>query len=234
MAVTAKTYLVVVGTAGRASAGFGNNQASQGQSAVYGGGGTTNGWAGNGGPGSGGGLTGLFYNNSFTQGNAILIAGAGGGGGASRAGVGNRGGAGGGTTGQDGTADYQGFQYAGRGGTQGAGGTALTVGNGCGSSVHYAGLALQGSGNAQGYGCYGGGGGSGYWGGSHGSFVEPNTMGGAGGGSGYAHPTKVVNATLTQGNRETPANAGSSLRSGAGASGLSAATGGRLIIRYAG
>jgi len=227
--VTAKTYLVVVGTAGRNGAGTGSNtSAAPAANAVYGGGGPTNGWADIGGPASGGGLTGLFDNNTYNQGNAILIAGGGGGGGASRAGTGNRGGAGGGSTGQAGLAPYQGNQYAGSPGRQDGGGN--TPGGQCPAGP--SGSALQGGSP----GCYGGGGGGGYFGGGAGAYLEGDTMGGAGGGSGYAHPSKVTagTAVLTTGNYETPANAGSSLRAGAGNSGLSAATAGRLIIRYPG
>jgi hypothetical protein len=177
-------------------------------------------------------MSGLFDNNSYSQANAILIAGGGGGGGASRAGYGNMGGAGGGSTGQDGRSDYNGG-YNGAGGSQSAGGRSTTT-NQCGDSPRQAGQALLGSGTNTGHGCYGAGGGGGYWGGSHGTYAEPNTMGGGGGGSGYAHPTKVTNAVLTTGSYTTPGNSGSSLRSGAGAGGFyNNPTGGRLIIRYA-
>jgi hypothetical protein len=59
-------------------------------------------------------------------------------------------------------------------------------------------------------------------------------MGGGGGGSGYAHPSKVTSPVLTTGSGDTPGNSGSSLRGGAGNGGLNASTGGRLIIRYPG
>jgi hypothetical protein len=228
VAVTAKTYLVVVGTAGRLGTGSSANQdASPAAQSVYGGGGPTNGWAGGGGPASGGGLTGLFDNNSFTQGNAILIAGGGGGGGASRAGTGNAGGGGGGSSGENGVAPYQGAYY-GVGGSQGSGGQTSPAGQQCGAGIN--GSAFQGGSP----GCYGGGGGGGYFGGGAGGYAEPNTMGGGGGGSGYSHPSKVVNAVLTTASASTPANSGSSLRAGAGNGGLSASTAGRLIVRYAG
>jgi urease beta subunit len=228
VAVTAKTYLVVVGTAGRNGTGSSNNtSAAVAANAVYGGGGPTNGWADAGGPASGGGLTGLFDNNSFTQGNAILIAGGGGGGGASRAGQGNAGGGGGGSNGENGVAPYQGAYY-GVGGSQGSGGQTSPAGQQCGAGIN--GSAFQGGSP----GCYGGGGGGGYYGGGAGGYAEPNTMGGGGGGSGYAHPTKVVNAVLTTASASTPANSGSSLRSGAGNGGFSASTAGRLVIRYPG
>ena len=226
VAVTAKTYLVVVGTAGRLGTGTsGGQDASPASQAVYGGGGPTNGWAGGGGPGSGGGLTGLFDNNTYNQANAILIAGGGGGGGASRAGQGNRGGAGGGTTGENGASPYQGSYY-GVGGSQGGGGQSSPSGNQCGAAQNN-GSALQGGTHT----CYGGGGGGGYFGGGHGGYVESNTMGGGGGGSGYAHPSKVVNAVLTAGSGDNPGNSGSSLRAGAGVGGMNSATAGRLIIR---
>jgi hypothetical protein len=221
---SAKSYKVVVGQRGLPG--------SQSQDVVYGGGGRANGWSSSlSGPGSGGGLTGLFETGTYNQANAVLIAGGGGGGGASRAGYGNRGGGGGGTTGQNGTSDYT-SGYFGRGGSQTAGG-ASGNGNQCGAAQQN-GFALNGGGWPT-HGCYGGGGGGGYFGGGHGTYAESNTMGGGGGGSGYAHPTKVTGAVLTQANRTTPANSGSSLRGGAGVGGFyNNPTAGRLIIRYQG
>ena len=179
-----KTYGVVVGGAGANAEGSANGLSSN--QFTYGGGAPSRPDTGDDRyGGQGGGLSGFFDNNTFNAANAILIAGGGGGGGSSRAGEGNMGGAGGGFTGQDGRADYQGAAYAGKGGTQSAGGASPTAGSGNSTQPTQLAGGITGS--------YGGGGGGGWWGGSAGSYVEPNTMGGGGGGSSYAHPTKTVN-----------------------------------------
>jgi hypothetical protein len=145
--------------------------------------------------GGGGGYTGIFL-ASVSQGNALAIAGGGGGGGSSRAGEGNVGGAGGGTTGADGTAAYDSSGFAGKGGTQSAGGFQPY------DPAPQSAGALQGG--AARTNNYGGGGGGGYYGGSGGGYNEPNTMAGGGGGSGYVNPSFVSGPfTNAQGSGQT-------------------------------
>lgn len=204
------TWRVVVG-----GAGGGSGQ----QNSPAGGGGNGTSW----GNGSGGGMSGIFDNDSYTQGTASLIAGGGGGGGSSRAGTGNNGGGGGGTSGQNGFAPYQG--QAGRAGTQNAGGAGA-------DGQGQAGSALQGGAG----GPHGGGGGGGYYGGGAGSYVEPNGMNGGGGGSGYFNSGHGwTNTTLTAGSAQTVANSASpywSANAGTGGNVSGQGNVGRLIIRY--
>jgi hypothetical protein len=174
-----QVFYIVVGQGGQTNY-------SGGQTRNYGGGGTFYNNGDNRYSGAGGGYTGIFTSSGIAQGNAILIAGGGGGGGCSRMRDGNWGGAGGGLNGEGGNAAYDGrYSYAGTGGTQSGGGTnAINSGNNGG--------ALVGGYGRWGNNPYGGGGGSGYYGGAGGDYVESNTMAGAGGGSGY------VNSSLTQ------------------------------------
>jgi hypothetical protein len=220
----AKSYAVMVGGGGANAEGTNNGLSSN----VF--------TAGGGAPsrpdtgddrysGQGGGLSGFFDNNTYNAANAILIAGGGGGGGSSRAQIGNIGGAGGGLVGEDGKAPYQGQAYAGKGGTQTAGGANVTAGTGNSTLPTQLAGGITGS--------YGGGGGGGWWGGSAGSYVEPNTMGGGGGGSSYAHPTKTEFASLVGGSGLYPPQAGSRSTSQA-FGGLVASPGGNgiVVIRY--
>jgi hypothetical protein len=183
--------------------------------------GTGNTW----GNGSGGGLSGVFNNNTYNQGNALLIAGGGGGAGASRtSGAGNVAGAGGGTNGVDGSSPYAGG-HNGRGGTQSAGGATPSGNSGSGAG------ALQGGTGAS---PYGGGGGGGYFGGSGGGYVEPETMGGGGGGSGFFNSSLVSSPTLTAGSGINPGNSGSPFRGTAGVAGAQTdnSTAGIVVLRY--
>jgi hypothetical protein len=183
------------------------------------------------GNGSGGGLSGLFDNNSFTQGNAIVIAGGGGGGGTSRSGSTGTSGSmlgagGGGTTGQNATNPYD-PSYAGLGGTQSGGGANPVNGNnGYSPTFPNGGVPSP----------HGPGGGGGYYGGSGGGYNEPSSMSGAGGGSGYYNSSLVRAQTLTQGNYWVPANNSGSIYTGSYGNGgtTSGATGtqGYVVIRY--
>ena len=157
-----------------------------------------------------GGLTGIF-SSSISQANSIMIAGGGGIGTDYIGSYGGDGGAGGGSSGQDGTGN--GLQN-GRGGTQIAGGSPAIY-NGV-----PAGSALQAN---------GGDGGAGYWGGG------AQNAAGSGGGSGYIHPTKVVNGTTVTGASSTPANSSDSERSGSAQGSLGNTPGsmGIIIIRAA-
>ena len=157
-----------------------------------------------------GGLTGIF-SSSISQANSIMIAGGGGIGTDYIGAYGGDGGAGGGSSGQDGTGN--GLQN-GRGGTQIAGGSPAIY-NGV-----PAGSALQAN---------GGDGGAGYWGGG------AQNAAGSGGGSGYIHPTKVVNGTTVTGASSTPANSSDSERSGSAQGSLGNTPGsmGIIIIRAA-
>jgi hypothetical protein len=157
---------------------------------------------------AGGGYTGLFL-TTVTQANAILIAGGGGGGGSSRANTGNIGGAGGGIEGRDGHSPYDGKEeFRGRGGTQTFAGEANSNGRDrygitCSNQSDQQG-ALQGG--RMTVNSYGGGGGGGYWGGSAGGYSEPNTLAGAGGGSGFVHPSRILGGGTLAGAYRTPPN----------------------------
>jgi hypothetical protein len=157
-----------------------------------------------------GGLTGIF-SSSISQANSIMIAGGGGIGTDYIGSYGGNGGAGGGSSGQDGTGN--GLQN-GKGGTQIAGGSPAVY-NGV-----PAGSALQAN---------GGDGGAGYWGGG------AQNAAGSGGGSGYIHPTKVINGVTVTGASSTPANSSDSERSGSaqGSLGNTAGSMGIIIIRAA-
>jgi hypothetical protein len=228
------------GGAGGAAFGILPLSASTAFSVMVGGPGVTNGTtspAGGGGPvigggdnrygASGGGLSGLFL-NTYTQANALVIAGGGGGGGSSRAGTGNQGGAGGGTNGENGYSPYDGkTNFQGQGGTQTAAGGVINNSS-SGQGALQGGTCTAGSG-------YGGGGGGGYWGGSAGGYSESNTMSGGGGGSGYLSPT-LVGGLLSAGVATTPGDSGNALRGSYGNAGAVSSTGtqGVVIIRYVG
>ena len=157
-----------------------------------------------------GGLTGIF-SSSISQANSIMIAGGGGIGTDYIGSYGGNGGAGGGSSGQDGTGN--GLQN-GKGGTQIAGGSPAVY------NSQKAGSALQ---------VNGGDGGAGYWGGG------AQNAAGSGGGSGYIHPTKVINGVTVTGASSTPANSSDSERSGSaqGSLGNTAGSMGIIIIRAA-
>lgn len=158
----------------------------------------------------GGGLTGfLSGNSSYSQGNALLIAGGGGAGGDT--GYGGVGGAGGGSSGVASNGALQG----GGGGTSSAGGSASSY-NGA-----TAGSAMTGGHSATVAQGAGGGGGGGYYGGGG------SNVGGGGGGSGYA-----PSGTTTAGSTSTPGNSGDAVRNGAGQGGSGSTNGadGRIYI----
>jgi len=180
----------------------GQGGAVNGNSVGYGGGGQANRTGSDNRYGSnGGGLSGLFL-TTYSQANAILIAGGGGGGGSSRAQVGNAGGGGGGLVGQDGRSPYDGKDiYRGRGG----GGVAPDQAASDSDNTNQPGAALLG-GTCRVNG-YGGAGGGGYFGGSAGGYSESNTMGGGAGGSGYINLTYVRNGRTHQGEHRMGAGA---------------------------
>ena len=136
--------------------------------------------------GSGGGRSAIRL-ESATE-DLITAGGAGGGGYDAKCG-----GAGGGTTGQDAIIRTANGEH-GKGGTQtagGAGGYSVNAKTG-GTGVKYqGGLGRDES----------GGGGGGYWGGGGGGDNI-----GAGGGSGYLHPTLITNGSLVQGTCTIPGN----------------------------
>lgn len=135
---------------------------------------------------SGGGRSAIRLTNATED---LITAGGGGGGGYDA----KCGGAGGGTTGQDAVIRTSNGEH-GKGGTQtagGAGGYSVNARTG-GTGVKYqGGLGRDDS----------GGGGGGYWGGGGGGDNI-----GAGGGSGYSHPTLITNRSLVQGTCSTPGN----------------------------
>jgi uncharacterized repeat protein (TIGR02543 family) len=135
---------------------------------------------------SGGGRSAIRLPNATED---LITAGGGGGGGFDA----KCGGAGGGTTGQDAVVRTSNGEH-GKGGTQtagGAGGYSVNARTG-GTGVKYqGGLGRDDS----------GGGGGGYWGGGGGGDNI-----GAGGGSGYSHPTLITNRSLVQGTCSTPGN----------------------------
>jgi hypothetical protein len=193
------TLLLVVGQGGRYSA-------SGTILTTYGHATTTSRAAGDGASGgTGGGLSGIFRQNSFTQSNALLIAGGGGGGSgygqyAPATSVHVRGGGGGGAnlSGQDGDPQPNGFLAYGRAGTTTAGGLPGSdfYRDSRGSTISlnndsFAGGALYGGSAATGSSwTEGGGGGAGYWGGGPGNHDNEGGMwGNGGGGSGYAIST---------------------------------------------
>ena len=136
--------------------------------------------------GSGGGRSAIRLENTTED---LITAGGGGGGGYDA----KCGGAGGGTTGQDAVIRSANGEH-GKGGTQtagGAGGYSVNAKTG-GTGVKYqGGLGRDES----------GGGGGGYWGGGGGGDNI-----GAGGGSGYLHPTLITNGGLVQGTCTIPGN----------------------------
>jgi hypothetical protein len=169
----------------------------------------TGGGAGGGsGAGAGGGLTGIFANASFTQANALMIAG-GGGGGSKYYNSTQTAGAGGGSSGQS---------SGGGGGTQVAGGAG---GVGGGNAVSGSpGTALAGGAGATGNAGYpGGGGGAGWYGGGGGHARNSGDGIGppGGGGSGYLGAS-IISGTTTTGSGTTPANSGDANRGTAGSS----------------
>ena len=132
----------------------------------------------------------------------------------------------GGFIGQDGLAPYQGQAYAGKGGTQTAGGANPTAGQANSTAPTQLAGGITGA--------YGGGGGGGWWGGSAGAYVEPNTMGGGGGGSSYAHPTKTTNPLFETGHyMYAPSTAfRSSDAIGRGGNVSASGSNGYVVIRY--
>lgn len=181
------TYYLVVGVGGQTNY-------TGGTTPRYGGGGGFVNNTGNKYTGSGGGLTGIFTGSTPSQSNAVLIAGGGGGGGSSRQQDGNGGGAGGGIFGQHGDSAYDSKPtYAGGGGTQSTGGTAIGT----------AGSALEGG--RTNTNTYGGGGGGGYYGGGGGAYSEDDTMGGGGGGSGFINSSLTTYGAMFTGFRDKPA-----------------------------
>jgi hypothetical protein len=137
--------------------------------------------------GTGGGYAGIFR-GSVIAANALLIAGGGGGGGSARASWrGNNGGAGGGKTGCTGDSLHDNKPtFAGTGGTQTAGGASAGGGPTVGAQFQGGNCSVN---------SYGGGGGGGWYGGGGGTYSEPNTMAGAGGGSGYVHSSILLGDT---------------------------------------
>ena len=187
--------LIVVGAGGVSNGG---------STRAYGGGGCNNrpGATDNRYAGSGGGLAGVFLNYNATAENCLVIAAGGGGGGSSRAGHGNSGGGGGGLEGLDGQNSYAPSTYTAQGGTQTAAGLTPHPGNPSPRPAdERAGQFLGGY-------CvehsYGGGGGSGWYGGDGGAYLEPNTMSGGAGGSSYIMPSSIFphsgSPTMTSGN----------------------------------
>ena len=187
--------MIVVGAGGVSNGG---------STRAYGGGGCNNrpGATDNRYAGSGGGLAGVFLNYNATAENCLVIAAGGGGGGSSRAGHGNSGGGGGGLEGLDGQNSYAPSTYTAQGGTQTAAGLTPHPGNPSPRPAdERAGQFLGGY-------CvehsYGGGGGSGWYGGDGGAYLEPSTMSGGAGGSSYVIPSAVFphtgNPVMTSGN----------------------------------
>jgi uncharacterized repeat protein (TIGR02543 family) len=175
------TYAVSTPTAFAIIVGQGGNGNTPGVD-TYGGGGKAD-YA------SGGGRSAI----RLASGTEDLITAGGGGGGGFDA---KCGGAGGGTTGQDAVIRTSNGEH-GKGGTQtagGAGGYSVNARTG-GTGVKYqGGLGRDDS----------GGGGGGYWGGGGGGDNI-----GAGGGSGYSHPTLITNRSLVQGTCTIPGNSAS-------------------------
>ena len=175
------TYAVSTPTTFTIIVGQGGNGTTQSLD-TYGGGGKAD-------YGSGGGRSAI----RLASGTEDLITAGGGGGGGYDA---KCGGAGGGTTGQDAVIRTSNGEH-GKGGTQtagGAGGYSVNARTG-GTGVKYqGGLGRDDS----------GGGGGGYWGGGGGGDNI-----GAGGGSGYSHPTLITSRSLVQGTCTTPGNSAS-------------------------
>lgn len=171
--------------------------------------------------GQGGGRSAIILNSED-----LITAGGGGGGGTTN---GNnfdeQGGGGGGLTGQDGTSEAS-AAYAGKGGTQIAGGAAGS-GSQAGSS---AGLKYQG-GRPNSPASYGGSGGGGYWGGGAGAYTA-SYMGGGGGGSSYIGGTGVTNGTIYGAKGRFQANVTDPENGGAGLGGLPSVAGqpGKIVI----
>jgi hypothetical protein len=197
--------------------------------------------------GMGGGLSGIFLNNTFTQGNALLVSGAGGGGTSyfQNASTNQRGGGGGGANlaGGDGDSQPDGYTAYGRGATTSAGGQNGAVffksSNGLGLNNNgINGGALYG-GHASDFSSWteGGGGGSGYWGGGPGNHDSAGgNWGNGGGGSGYAnltYCTNVVGASATKNVISSTATADPYYASGIGTGNAAAAGGnGRVVLVY--
>jgi len=186
-------YTIRVGAHGRGA----NTTNTNFYRAAAGGGGSST-WDGNWSTGGGGAYTGIFA-GAETFANSVMIAGGGGGGGVTRnSSSAATGGGGGGTTGAAGWfVGTEGASQAGGGGTQSAAGVQSNP-SGYGSLVA-AGQLLGGQVGTNGAGI-GAGGGSGYYGGAAGIYSGDN-VGGGGGGSGFAHPSLTVGATLTQATR---------------------------------
>ncbi|MFB7909910.1 hypothetical protein ACFC1T_26085, partial [Kitasatospora sp. NPDC056076] len=181
--VPGQRLLIVVGEGGRA-----NSSAN-----TYGGGGAGNSADYPG--GSGGGLSGVFT-STYTQGQALVIAGGGGGATGTRNAITGAGGGGGTSGSARGRITHDGGP-----GTRTAGGQAGTGGSVSGAP----GAALHGGNSAQIAGRFtmgGGGGGGGYYGGGGGTS-QPNSNdasqipGAGGGGSGYLAPTVTGGTTIS-------------------------------------
>jgi hypothetical protein len=201
--------------------------------------------------GNGGGLSGVFASNSFTQANALLIAGGGGGGSGygiyETSGANNiRGGGGGGANlpGENGDPQQNEFNAFGRGASTTAGGAPgsdfyRATGGGTTSTGNnsFAGGALYG-GTAASVASWteGGGGGSGYWGGGPGNHDSAGgRWGNGGGGSGYAAPgvLNVVGASASKSIISSTATSAPNYASGIGVP-VAGTTGGngRVVLVY--
>ena len=222
--VSGNSYLLVVGSGGQYSVSTfgGAGGTGVGTGGTGGNGSATNG-AGGGGAGSG-----IFYPNSVSQANAILIGGGGGG---------TNGyipGAGGGSSGQDGTGwDIGGYMW-GLGGSQTAAGAGSGAnysnegsrggagggmnGGGGGSGINGTAANPRNGGGAGGAGYFGGGGGTG-GGGASGS-------GGGGSGRVSTNTSLVTSGTTTAGNGVNPGNSTDANRATNAGLGIAASQGG--------
>lgn len=194
---------------------------------------------------AGGGYSGLFISNSYTQANALVMAGGGGGGGsATTLGTSNNvGGAGGGIAGEIGISAYNSAtSYQGNPGTQTAAGSDASS-----DSANVAGSQAAMTGGNPRTNSYGGGGGGGYFGGSAGGYLTAGSMAGGGGGSGYLNTARIKSGILYPGSKGVPGNSSFFLRGSAGEPGIGSNTqlttnifprmtgkDGLVIIRYRG
>ncbi len=171
--------------------------------------------------GQGGGRSAIRY-----SGDDVLTAGGGGGGGSTNGTSSfEYGGGGGGVVGEDGVAQAN-SAYAGKGGTQAAGGAA-----GSGSQVGAtAGQKYLGGRPNSPY-SYGGSGGGGYYGGGGGAYTG-TYMGGGGGGSGYVGTQGITNGLMVGAVNRTQARSYDLDNGGAGLGGnvSTAGTPGKVII----
>lgn len=240
--VPGQTLLIVAGQGGAAHSGGPYTLATYGHAT------TPTGRPGGAGAscGVGGGLSGIFLNNTFTQANALLIAGAGGGGTSYATGTSTRerGGGGGGANlpGQDGDGQSATFTAYGRGGTVSAGGanggTFYRSPNQAQTNTGIAGGALYG-GHASDFSSWteGGGGGAGYFGGGPaGHDSDGGNWGNGGGGSGYAnltYCTNVVGASASKNVISSTATSDPYYATGIGRGNAAAAGGnGRVVLVY--